>query len=42
MSMKTTGCDVSWLNVNNEIHKRIIHSIVIAGLLDSNKHAKYW
>ena len=36
--METTGGDVSWLNINNERHNRIIHNMVIAALLDSNKH----
>ena len=36
--METTGGDLYWLNINNERHNRIIHNMVIASLLDSNKH----
>ena len=39
--MKTTGGDLSWLNVKNERHNRSIHNMVIAGLLESNQHTKY-
>ena len=38
--METTGGDASWTNRNNKIHKRNIHNMARAGLLDSNKHAK--
>ena len=38
--METTGDGASWLNGNNERHNRIIHTIVIAGLIDSKQHLK--
>ena len=43
--METTGGDVLWINVINErhnirIHKRSIHNMLIAGLLEKNEHAK--
>ena len=40
ISMETTGGNESWINENNEIHKRIIHNMVRAGLIDSNQHEK--
>ena len=41
-SMETTGGDISWINGNNSRHSRIIHNIVIEGLLGSNKHENKW
>ena len=38
VSMETPGGDTSWINGNNERHNRSIHNMVIASLLDSNKH----
>ena len=38
--MKTTGGDISWLNVHNEIHNRIIHNMVRVVIIDSNQHVK--
>ena len=38
--MENTGSDASWLNGNNSIHNRIIHSMVRSGLLDSNQREK--
>ena len=37
IAMETTVGDASWINGNNEIHNRIIHSLVREGLLDSNE-----
>ena len=42
ISMETPGGDTSWINGNNERHNRSIHNMVIAGLLDSNKHENKW
>ena len=39
--MKNTGGGPSCLNVNNEIHNRIIYNTVRAGFLDSNQHTKH-
>ena len=36
--METTGADAYCLNCKNERHNRSIHHMVIADLLDSNKH----
>ena len=38
ISMETTGGDTSCLNVNNERHNIIIHTMVISGLLDINQN----
>ena len=38
--MKITDGDSSWLNGNNEQHNRIIHNMVIEGLLGINQHEK--
>ena len=40
--METTSGDASWLNGNNKIHNISIHTIVRAGLLDSNQHKERW
>ena len=40
--METPGGDTSWINGNNEIHNRSIYNMVMAGLLDSNKHENKW
>ena len=40
ITMETTGCDASWLNVNNERHNRIIYTMVRTGLIDSDRHEK--
>ena len=40
ISMETTGGDVTWLNEKNERHNKIIHNMVISGLLDSNEYLK--
>ena len=42
ISMKDTGGDASWLNGKNEIHNRIINSMVISVLSDINQHANKW
>ena len=36
--METPGGDTSWIDGNNERQNRIIHNMVMAGLLDSNLH----
>ena len=38
--METTGFGAFCINVNNEGHHRIIHNMVISGLLYSNQHEK--
>ena len=38
VSMETPGGDTSWINGNNERHNKSIQNMVMAGLLDSNKH----
>ena len=40
--MENTGGDESWINGKNERHKRSIKNMVIAGLIDSNKHENKW
>ena len=40
--METTVGDASFINVNNEIHNRRIHKIVIEGCLDINQHENKW
>ena len=40
ISMETTYGDASWINVNNESHNKIIHGMIIAGLIYSNQNFK--
>ena len=40
ISMETTGGDVSWINGMNEIHKKNIHNMVRAALIDIHQHEK--
>ena len=42
ISMENTGGDASCLNGKNEWHNKIIHNMVMSGLLDSNKYANKW
>ena len=37
-AMESTVDDASWINVNNKRYNRIIHNIVIAGLIKINQH----
>ena len=38
--METTGGDASWINGNNKIHNRSIHTMVREGLVEDNQHEK--
>ena len=42
VSMETTSGDALWINDNNERHDRIIHNMVIAGLIYGNQHENKW
>ena len=41
-TMETTGGDISCINRRNEIHNIRIHTMIIEGILESNKHKKKW